>query len=91
MLPDSITNAFAGSAIRVKKVTHVQTITDTFNQSQMYKDMLNQVDKLVRSYLIFPVASATAERAFSSLRRIKTFLRSTTSKQRLNNLFLLYP
>ena len=90
MLPDAITNAFAGSAIRVKKVTHVRTIVDTLNQSQMYKDMLNQVDKLVRSYLTFPVTSATAERAFFSVRRIKTFLKSTMSQQRLNNLFLLY-
>ena len=90
MLPDAITNAFASSAIRVEKVTHVRTIVDTFNQSQMYKNMLNQVDKLVRSYLTFPVTSAADERAFSSLRRIKTFLRSTMSQHRLNNLFLLY-
>ena len=90
MLPNAITNAFAGSAIRVIKVTHVRTIVDTPKQSQMYKDMLNQVDKLVRSYLTFHVTSATVERVFSSLRRIKRFLRSTMSQQRLNNLFLLY-
>ena len=90
MLPNAITNTFSGSAIRVKKVTHVRTIVDTLNQSQMYKDILNQVDKLVRSYLTFHVTSATAERVFSSLRRIKRFLRSTMSQQRINNLFLLY-
>ena len=73
MLPDAITNAFAGSAIRVKKVMHVRTIVDTLNKSEMYKDMLNQVDKLVRSYLTFPVTSATAERTFSSPHRLKRF------------------
>ena len=48
------------------------------------------VDKLVQVYFTFPVTSAMAERSFSSLRRIKTFLRSSMTAQRLNNLFLLY-
>ena len=52
--------------------------------------MLIGVDKLLRAYLTFPVTSATAERSFSSLRRIKTFLRSSMTQQRLNNLLLLY-
>ena len=52
--------------------------------------MLSEVDKLLKIYFTFPVTSATAERAFSSLRRIKTFLRSTMTQCRLNNLFLLY-
>ena len=36
------------------------------------------------------VSSASAERSFSSLRRIKTYLRSTMSQDRLSNLALLY-
>ena len=36
------------------------------------------------------VSSASAERSFSSLRRIKTYLRSTMTKERLSNLALLY-
>ncbi len=52
--------------------------------------MLNEVDKLVQVYLTYPVTSATAERSFSSLQRIKTFLRSSMTAQRLNNLFILY-
>uniref|UniRef100_A0A1X7SK88 HAT C-terminal dimerisation domain-containing protein n=1 Tax=Amphimedon queenslandica TaxID=400682 RepID=A0A1X7SK88_AMPQE len=36
------------------------------------------------------VSSATAEGSFSSLRRIKTYLRSTMSQTRLSNLALLY-
>ncbi len=32
-----------------------------------------------------PASSATAERSFSSLRRLKTWLRSTMSQQRLNS------
>ena len=36
-----------------------------------------------------PATNAVSERSFSTLRRIKTYLRSTMSQQRLNNLMLL--
>ena len=52
--------------------------------------MLSEVNKLLQLYLTFPVTTATAERSFSALRRLKTFLRSTMTECRLNNLFLLY-
>ena len=51
MLPDAISTAFAGSLIRVQKVTNVRTIADTFNQSEIVKGMLSEVDKLLRGYL----------------------------------------
>lgn len=40
--------------------------------------------------MTFGVSSATAERSFSSLRRIKTYLRSTMTQEQLSNLSLLY-
>ena len=87
MLPDAISTAFTGS---VKNVTNVRTIAEALNQSHIFKRMLGEVDKVVQAYLTFPVTSATAERSFSSLRRIKTYLRSSMTAQRLNNLFVLY-
>ena len=87
LLSDTIKTAFNGS---VKTVTNVRTIADALNQSSIVRGMLSEVDKLVQAYFTFPVTSATAERSFSSLRRIKTFLRSSMTAQRLNNLFLLY-
>ena len=33
LLPDAINTAFAGTAVHVKKVTHVSTIADTLNQN----------------------------------------------------------
>jgi len=39
--------------------------------------------------LSLPVTSCTAERSFSSLRRVKTWLRSTTGENRLNGLCTL--
>ena len=89
MLPDLIKVAFKDS-VPVKKVTNVRTIAEAMEQSVIYKDMLSEVDKVLKIFFTFPVTSATAEWSFSSLRRLKTFLRSTMSDCRLNNLFLLY-
>ena len=76
--------------IPVTKVTSIRTIAEAMNTSDIYKTMLCEVNKLLQLYFTFPVTTATAERSFSSLRRIKTFLRSTMTECRLNNLFLLY-
>ena len=47
-----------------------------------------QVDKLLKLYLTFPVTTPTAKRSFSSLRHIKTYLRSTMTSCRSNNLYV---
>ena len=90
MLPDALHTVFSGSTIQLKKVTNVRTIADAFNRNEMVKRMFSEVDKLLRAYLAFLVTSATAARSFSSLRRIKTFLRSSMTSKCLNNLFLLH-
>ena len=89
MLPGAIQSVSSGS---VKQVTSVRTVCEALNQNKMVKEMLSIIHrpKLVVIYLTFPVTSATAERSFSSLRRVKTYLRSTMTSQRLNNLFVLY-
>ena len=51
--------------------------------------MLEEVHKLLRLYLSIPMTSATAERIFSTLRRLKSYLRSTMTQKRLNHLILL--
>ena len=48
------------------------------------------VSKLFRLLLTMPATSATSERSFSSLRRIKTYLRTTMKQERLNHLMMLY-
>ena len=52
------------------------------------QDLYPQVMKLVRLLLVSPASSAEAERSFSSLRRLKTWLRSTMGQERLNSLAL---
>ena len=52
--------------------------------------MLPEVSTLLQIYFTLPVTTATAERTFSVLRRLKTFLRSTMTQPRLNSAMLLH-
>ena len=61
MLPDMIKTAFANISI---KVTNVRTIADAMQQSEIYRGMLSEIDKVLKIYLTFPVTSATAEIIF---------------------------
>jgi hypothetical protein len=51
---------------------------------------IRNLEKIFRIYLTRAPTSASAERSFSSLRIIKTWLRSTTSDERLNILGFIY-
>jgi len=75
----------------VRQVTNIRTICKAFNKTPATKTLLGEVHKLLRLYLTFiPVALATSEHTFSSLRRVKTYLRSTMNQNRLNNCLLLH-
>ena len=87
MLPDIFTE---DEGVKIKKVTSIGTICQFMEKSELTKKLLSEVDKLLRLYITIPVTTATAERAFSSLRRIKTYLRSTMTQQRLNNCMLTF-
>ena len=54
------------------------------------RSMFTQVEALLRFLLISPASSCTAERSFSALRRVKTWLRSTMGQERLNSLMLCH-
>ena len=59
MLPDLIKTAFNGT---IKKVTNIRTIADAMMQSDIYKTILCEVNKLLLLYFTFPVTTATAKR-----------------------------
>lgn len=48
------------------------------------------ISKLLHIFATIPVTTATNERSFSSLKLIKTFLRTTTEEDRLNGLAHLF-
>ena len=54
------------------------------------RSLLSEVCKVVKLVLVMPATNATTERSFSALRRVKNYLRSTMTQQRLNNLMLLH-
>ena len=51
--------------------------------------MFPETIKLANLLAVVPASSATAERSFSCLRRLKTWLRSTTTQARLHSLAIL--
>ena len=51
---------------------------------------MSEVSKLVRLLLVMPATNAQSERSFSAVRRLKTYLRSSMTQQRLNHLMLLH-
>ncbi|KAJ3610834.1 hypothetical protein NHX12_022924 [Muraenolepis orangiensis] len=54
------------------------------------RGLFGQVEALVRLLLVVPASSAEAERSFSALRRLKTWLRSSMSQTRLNNVAIYH-
>ena len=64
MVQDMIKTALDGS---IKETTNLRTIARAMDKSNIYKNMLSKIDKLLKIHFTTPVTSATAERAFSSL------------------------
>ena len=54
------------------------------------RDLVSEAEKLLSLVLSLPISSANAERSFSTLRRLKTWIRSTMTKRRLTNLALAH-
>ena len=66
----------------------IHEIVKCFTAAQL--DAIGEVSKIIHLILINPATSATGERSFSMARRIKTWLRSTMTPQRFNNLSILH-
>ena len=79
MLPDLVRTANKDHEMQIRKVTSINTVCE-----------LSEVDRLLHIYLTVPLTSATAERTFSTLRRLKTYLRSAMMQKRLNHIVLLH-
>ena len=71
-----------------EQVASIADITQLMNEEPILKTMLCEVDKLLKLYMTVPVTTATAERTFSALKRVKTYLRSTMTQERLNHCLL---
>ena len=67
-----------------------EIVTYFHNCSDGQLGLLSQISKLVRLLFVMPATNAESERSFSAVQRIKSYLRSMMSEQRLNRLMLLH-
>jgi hypothetical protein len=82
---------FQQSVLKGRRDLTIFDIRDHFKDlSSAHKSLLNQVGRLLQLVLIMPATNATSERSFSSLRRVKTYLRGTMKQARLNNLMIIH-
>ena len=58
---------------------------DMFNETILFP----AVRKAICTAMALPVSTCTVERSFSTLRRVKTWLRSTMTEDRLNGLCMI--
>jgi hypothetical protein len=68
----------------------VDIIVDILKNTAGAQTLLDQVCRLLKLLMVVPATSATAERSFSALRRLKTYLRGTMGQPRLNSLLVLH-
>lgn len=70
-----------------------KTTSDVLNEFKLMVPECRQlfpcVQKILETILVVPPSSASAERSFSQLRRVKSWLRSTMTQKRLNSLLIL--
>ena len=68
----------------IKKVTTLATVCDVLNSRNPHKLSVPNVHKLLVLYHSVAFSSASAERSFSVMRRLKTWLRSSLTANSLN-------
>lgn len=72
-----------------KMAEKLSDVTDKLEELGAARRLYSEVSKLIVLLLVIPASSATAERSFSCLRRLKTYLRSTMGQERLNHFLIL--
>ena len=87
MLPDLV--KCSNAAVPKKQVTKPETLCNVMVENPNNRKLFSEIDKLLRLYLTVPATSATAERTFLVLRRLKSYLRTTMTQESLNNVILL--
>ena len=71
---------------KIKEVTRVRTVAEIINAQPASRECMPALSNLIRLYMSIPLSSATAERTFSAMRRLKSWIRSTSSANHLNNI-----
>jgi len=88
LLPDVILPASCDKVATVCQLA--QLLDDVQANSPTTKVLMSEVNKLLQIYYTLPITSATAERTFSAMRRLKNYMRATMTQKRLNNIMLMH-
>ena len=65
-------------------ITYLKTL------DKVEREYFSEVVKVVKLILVMPATNAVSERSFSALRRLKSWLRTTTCQARLNWCMILH-
>ena len=72
-------------------VTDIVDIKNYLQQlSPAEKALLSQVILVMKLILVMPATNASSECSFSAMRRVKSYLQSTMTQERLNHLMILH-
>lgn len=74
ILPDILKSYGESTGIPIKKVTNVRTVCQAMNEVPGAKLLCSELHRLLVLFLTIPVTTATSERTFSAMRRLKLTL-----------------
>lgn len=85
-------SALAAETTVMKNMVKTKCAEITFDTIFKYvqEDFCPNLYKLLQAAIVLPVSSAGCERSFSTMRRIKTWLRSAMTQERFSNLSLIH-
>ncbi len=90
MISDFFKSVINTKQLKIKQITKISTICEILNLVDIGKQMFQEYHKLIKLYLTIPVSTATAERTFSALNRLKNALRASMGQPRLNHCLLAH-
>ena len=70
---------------------NTKSVSSLFKQlaDKQRLNMIPELFKLMKIFAVIPATSCSAERSFSALRRLKTYLRNTMDQDRLSSLAIM--
>ena len=77
------------SKVNTNSLDNFSSVVQFLKCDNCASGMLPELTKLLRLVLTVPVSICTAERSFWSLRRLKSYLRSSMGQSRLNSIAIL--
>ena len=80
----------ASQGIDPSKIGFKESLNVMRNLSKPSRIIISEVYKLAKLIVVAPATNATSERSFSSMKRIKTYLRATMTDNRINHIMVLH-